>query len=64
MTSMIERLMPSIDTKNYWKIIIECVVSNPKPAGIYLPEILFVQILFDIDCFNELDNYGKKVYNQ
>lgn len=51
MTSMIERLMPSINTKNYWKIIIECVEGTPKAEGIYMPEILFVQVLFDIECF-------------
>lgn len=62
MTSMIERLMPQINTKNYWKIIIECVESNPKPEGIYLPEVLFVQVLFDVDCFYKLDNYEKKKY--
>lgn len=62
MTSMIERLMPSINTKNYWKIIIECVEGTPKAEGIYMPEILFVQVLFDIDCFNKFDNYGKKKY--
>lgn len=62
MTSMIERLMPSINTKNYWKIIIECVEGIPKAEGIYMPEILFVQVLFDIDCFYKFDNYEKKKY--
>lgn len=60
MTSMIERLMPSINTKNYWKIIIECVEGTPKAEGIYMPEILFVQVLFDIDCFYKFNNYEKK----
>ena len=62
MTSMIERLMPPINTKNYWKIIIECVEGTPKAEGIYMPEILFVQVLFDIDCFYKFDNYEKKKY--
>lgn len=62
MTSMIERLMPSINTKNYWKIIIECIEVAPKAEGIYMPEILFVQVLFDIDCFYKFDNYEKKKY--
>ncbi len=62
MTSMIERLMPSINTKNYWKIIIECVEGTPKAEGIYMPEILFVQVLFDIDYFFKLNNYEKKKY--
>lgn len=62
MTSMIERLMPSINTKNYWKIIIECVEGTPEAEGIYMPEILFVQVLFDIDCFYKFDNYEKKKY--
>ena len=63
MTSMIERLIPSnLKTRGFWKIIIECVDTKNRPIGIYLPGILFVQVLFDGDGFFDLDNCEKKAY--
>ena len=60
MTAMIERLMPPINTKNYRKIVIECVEKTTKSEGIYMPGILFVQVLIDIDSFYKLNNLEKK----
>lgn len=62
MTSMIERLMPKLNTKNYWKIIIECVDKSPRDNCINLLGVISVQIKFDVDLFYTLNNYEKKKY--
>lgn len=62
MTSMIERLLPSIKSKDYWKLLIECVKDKPKDGYTNLLGVCVVQIPFDIDCFFEMDNLEKKRY--
>ena len=62
MTSMIERLMPKINTKNYWKILIECVAESPRDNCINLLGVISVQIVFDVELFYTLNNYEKKKY--
>lgn len=62
MTSMIERLMPRINTKDYWKILIECVGESPREKCLNLLGVISVQVLFDVDLFFALNDYEKKKY--
>ena len=62
MTSMIERLMPSIKTENYWKLLIECVEKNPRLECLNMLGVCSVQIVFNFESFFEMDNYQKKKY--
>ena len=62
MTSMIERIMPTIKTENYWKLLIECVENNPRLECINMLGVCSVQVHFNIDYFFSIDNYEKKKY--
>ena len=62
MTSMIERMLPSLKTKDYWKILIECVDDNPKYGFTNMLGVCVIQIKFDIDSFFEMEDIDKKRY--
>lgn len=62
MTSMIERLMPKITTKDCWKIIIECVENANQDEFKNLLGVYVVQVEFDFHYFCQLDSEAKKVY--
>jgi len=51
MTSMIERIMHPIITKDCWKILIECVENTPRNECINLLGVYSVQIIFDVNTF-------------
>lgn len=60
MTSMIERIIPRIATKNCRKLLIECV---NKPSSNKITDLLgvyCVQVPFMIDAFWEMSNPEKK----
>lgn len=62
MTSMIERIIPRITTKDGWKVLIECV---EKPSGqevVNLLGVYCIQVPFNINVFWEMDNLNKKKY--
>jgi len=62
MTSMIERIIPRITTKDCWKILVECV---EKPSGKEIKNLLGVysiQVPFDISIFWEMNGLDKKKY--
>lgn len=62
MTSMVERMLPRIITKDCWKILIECVEKLPRRECINLLGVYSVQVLFDINMFYEMDTLEKKQY--
>ncbi len=62
MTSMIERLIPSIKTEDYWKLLIECVKDNPDAGYKNMLGVCVIQIQFDIEGFFEMDDMEKKQY--
>lgn len=62
MTSMIERIMPRITTKDCWKILIECVEKPSRNECINLLGVYSVQVLFDINMFWEMNSLEKKKY--
>lgn len=62
MTSMIERLMPKITTKDCWKIIIECVENANQDEFKNLLGVYVVQVEFDFHYFCQLESEAKKVY--
>lgn len=62
MTSMIERLMPTVRTESYWKILIECVDESPRKEVINLLGVCSIQILFDSTKFFNINNFEKKQY--
>lgn len=61
MTSMIERTIPRISTKNCWKILIECVNKPFRNKIINSLGVYRVQVPFDIDLFWEMSGLEKKV---
>lgn len=63
MTSMIERIMPRITTKDCWKIIIECV-QQPTSNKIRNMGggVCHVQVPFEIDRFREMSSLEKKAH--
>lgn len=62
MTSMIERIMSPINTKDFRKIIIECVDNCEYDKPKNLLGVLVIQTYFDIKLFYSLDKYGKKKF--
>ena len=62
MTSMLERIMPRIITKDCWKILIECVEKLSRNDCINLLGVYSVQVLFDIKMFWEMNSFEKKKY--
>ncbi len=62
MTSMIERIIPRIITKDCWKILIECVEKSPRSECINLLGVYSVQVVFDINMFFGMNNLEKKQY--
>lgn len=61
MTSMIERTIPRITTKNCWKILIECVEQPFSNKIINSLGVYRVQVPFDINLFWEMSSLEKKV---
>jgi len=62
MTAMIERIIPKITTKDFRKILIECV---EKPSGKEIKNlsgVYCVQVPFEINIFWKLDGLEKKKY--
>lgn len=62
MTSMLERIIPRITTKDCWKILIECVEKLSRNDCINLLGVYSVQVLFDINMFWEMNSLEKKKY--
>mgnify|MGYP003295367867 CR=1 FL=1 len=62
MTSMVERIIPRITTKDCWKILIECVEKPSRNECINLLGVYSVQVLFDINMFWEMNSLEKKKY--
>lgn len=62
MTSMIERIIPRITTKDCWKVLIECIENPSGNECINLLGVYSVQVLFDINMFWEMDSLEKKKY--
>lgn len=62
MTSMLERIIPRITTKDCWKILIECVEKPFRNNCINLLGVYSVQVLFDINTFWEMNSLEKKKY--
>lgn len=62
MTSMIERTIPNIKTKDCWKILIECVEKPTRKEIINLLGVYTVQVPFDINLFWEMNSFQKKKY--
>lgn len=62
MTSMLERIIPRIITKDCWKILIECVEKPSRNECINLLGVYSVQVLFDINMFWEMSSLEKKKY--
>lgn len=62
MTSMLERIIPRITTKDCWKILIECVEKPSRNECINLLGVYSVQVLFDINMFWKMNSLEKKKY--
>ncbi|MGN0245371.1 MAG: hypothetical protein ACI4DK_05350 [Lachnospiraceae bacterium] len=62
MTSMIERIIPRITTKDCWKILIECVEKPLRKEGINLLGVYSVQVFFEINKFLAMNSLEKKQY--
>jgi hypothetical protein len=62
MTSMLERIVPRIITKDCWKILIECVEVPSRRDCINLLGVYSIQVHFDINMFWEMNNLEKKKY--
>lgn len=62
MTSMIERIMPRIVTKGFWKILIECVEQPASSKIVNRLGVCCVQVPFEIDLFWEMSSLEKRVY--
>lgn len=60
MTSMIERIMKPIYTKDCWKILIECVSECPETGYKNLLGVYSIQVLFDRDQFFGACDLDKK----
>ena len=61
-TSMIERIIPSITTKDCWKILIECVEKTTRNEIKNLLGVYCVQVPFDVNIFWEMNSLNKKKY--
>ena len=62
MSSMLERIIPRIVTKDCWKILIECVEKLPREECTNLLGVYSVQVLFEINEFFEMNCLEKKQY--
>ena len=62
MTSMLERIIPRINTKDCWKILIECAEKPSRNDCINLLGVYSVQVFFDINMFWEMNSFEKKKY--
>jgi len=60
MTSMIERVMYSVDTKDCWKLLFECVDKKKENRVKNLLGVYVFQIEFDIEEFFSIDDDEKK----
>lgn len=60
MTSMIERIMKLIDTKDCWKILIECVDECAEEGYQNLLGVYAIQIVFDRGQFFDASDFHKK----
>ena len=60
MTSMIERIMPKITTKDCWKILIECVGTSPISGFRNMLGVYTLQTILDVESFFQLNDYEKK----
>lgn len=61
-TSMIERIIPRITTKDCRKILIECMEKPSREGYINLLGVYAIQIPFDINLFWEMESLTKKKY--
>ena len=62
MTSMIERIIPRINTRDCWKILIECVEKPSRNECVNLLGVYTIQVPFDINMFWEMNGHEKKNY--
>lgn len=62
MTAMIERLMPVIKTRRYWKLLIECVSGPPREGCVDLMGVCVVQVEFNEKAFFAMKSPKKKEY--
>ncbi len=62
MTSMLERIIPRITTKDCWKILIECVEKTSRNECINLLGVYSIQVPFDINMFWKMNSLEKKKY--
>lgn len=60
MTSMLERIMQPVKTKDFWKIIIECVDTDECKEPKNLLGVLVIQTYFDITLFYSLNENEQK----
>lgn len=60
MTSMIERIMKPIITKDCWKIIIECVSNQENQDYKNLLGVYTIQVQINLDIFYSANDYDKK----
>lgn len=59
-TSMIERIMQPIETKDCWKIIIECVENLVDTDYRNLLGVYAIQVQIDLGVFCSVEDYKKK----
>lgn len=62
MTSMVERLMPRLDTEECWKILVECVDNLEKDKYKNLLGVYTIQVEFNYEYFCCLNSDKKKAY--
>lgn len=60
MTSMIERIMKPIITKDCWKILIECVSNQENRGYRNLLGVYTIQVQINLDIFYSVSDYVKK----
>lgn len=59
-TSMIERIMKPIETKDCWKILIECVENSESIDYKNLLGVYVIQVKIELETFYLVDDYKKK----
>lgn len=59
-TSMIERIMKPIETKDCWKILIECVENLENKDYKNLLGVYVIQVKINLEMFYKVDDYSKK----
>lgn len=60
MTAMIERIMLPTDTKDCWKLLIECVEENTDNNYKNLLGVYVIQVPLEIETFFSAEDYDKK----